>query len=92
MLADDKKLDFWKQLSNAFNVHVRDIDAGRTARGNEITVVTLDEKTDPAVITGLPVKFANEQVEYKTSGPIAGVAGCGQVGHQCACGAGALKP
>lgn len=84
MLTDDKKLAFWEQLSNAFNVHVRGIDVGMKD-GDEITVVTVDDKTDPAVIAGLPKEFANEVVHYKTSGPVA-VAGCGQPGHNCLCG------
>ncbi len=86
MLSDDKVVKFWQELSNAFNVHVRAIGVGMTAGGDECTVVTLDDKTDAAVIALLPKKFANEQVEYKTSGPIAAFAGCGQAGHQCACG------
>ena len=86
MLTDDKTIQFWQQLSNAFNVHVRAIGVGKDAAGDEITVVTLDDQTDPVVIAGLPQKFANERVEYKTSGPIAAFGGCGQVVHQCACG------
>lgn len=92
MLADDKALKLWRELSNAFNVHVRSIDIGMTKGGDECTVVTVDDKTDQLVIDGLPKKFANEVVEYKTSGPITGVAGCGQPGHQCACGTATLKP
>lgn len=92
MLSDDKTIKLWQQLSNAFNVHVRDIGVGRQANGDECTLVTLDDKTDPVVISGLPKKFANEKVEYQTSGPIASYAGCGQPGHQCACGSVTPKP
>lgn len=91
MLADDKTLKLWRELSNAFNVHVRDITVGMKDH-NECTVVIVDNKTDPAVIATLPKKFANEQVEYKTGGPIVAFAGCGQPGHQCACGTGSPKP
>ena len=91
MLADYKILKLWRELSNAFNVHVRDITVGKQDN-NECTVVIVDEKTAPDLIAVLPKKFANEVVTYKTSGPIAGVAGCGQPAHQCACGTGAPKP
>lgn len=69
MLADDRVITLWKQLSNDFNVHVRSIDVGQL-EGNEITLVTLHEDTAPEVIVTLPTKFTNEQVRYKTSGPI----------------------
>jgi hypothetical protein len=69
MLQDYQTIKLWKELSNTFNVHVRNIEVGRTAIGNECTLVTVDEKTDPSVLATLPKEFVNEEVQYKTSGP-----------------------
>lgn len=92
MLADNKIVEFWTELSNVFNVHVRSIGTGMTQNGNECTVVIVDDQTDPAVIAGLPKKFANEEVEYKTGAAVVAQPACGQPGHQCVCGTLTPKP
>lgn len=88
MLADDRVVELWSKLSNQFNVHVHSIGVGKDAVGDEITVVTVDDKTDPAIIKTLPDKHYNERVQYVTGGqPVAGPARipCGQTGHVCGC-------
>lgn len=69
MLADDKIIQLWGQLANQFNVLVRSIGTGLKG-GNECTVVTVDDKTDPAVIKTLPQTFANEDVIYETGAAV----------------------
>ncbi len=91
MLTDDKAIDLWKKISNEFNVHVRSVGAGLD-NGDEITVVIVDDKTDPAIIQTLPQTFANERVKYQTGGPVNAQKDCGQPGHQCVCGTGTPKP
>jgi hypothetical protein len=95
MLADHKVVALWQKLSNEFNVHVRSIGVGKDPAGDEITVVAVDDKTDPAVIATLPDKWANERVQYVTAAQaVAGPAKipCGQTGHQCQCGSKAPNP
>ena len=84
MLTDDKAIDLWKKLSNEFNVHVNSIGIGKD-NGDDVTVVMVDDKTDPAVIPTLPQVFANQKVKYETGAAPQPLAGCGQPGHQCVC-------